>query len=73
MIGKKKPKSPARPEPVAAQWRNRIVGEAEVSPNKLLANPRNWRLHPEQQQAALAGVLTRREYFREYMRKRRLK
>jgi len=44
---------PAEP-PVAApdlrlEWR---------SPAELSANPRNWRRHPESQQAALAGVLS---------------
>lgn len=38
-------------------WRNRIVGYEEVSPDSLLANPRNWRIHPESQQRALSGVL----------------
>jgi len=28
------------------------------SPAELAANPRNWRKHPEAQQAALAGVLS---------------
>lgn len=38
-------------------WRNRIIGEAEVSPVSLMPNPRNWRRHPLTQQRALAGVL----------------
>ena len=38
-------------------WRNRIVGTGEEAPDQLLANPRNWRLHPRNQQAALAGAL----------------
>src|SRR3990167_7388749 len=38
-------------------WRSRIVGEGEVAPDQLLANPLNWRLHPGAQQAALEGVL----------------
>lgn len=38
-------------------WRNRIVGHGEEAPDQLLANPRNWRIHPRQQQAALEGVL----------------
>lgn len=41
----------------AAGWRNRIVGEGEESPDQLLANPANWRIHPKFQQDALAGVL----------------
>jgi DNA modification methylase len=39
------------------RWRNRIVGHGEEDPEQLLANPRNWRIHPKAQQDALAGVL----------------
>src|SRR6266705_1108793 len=39
------------------KWRNRIVGHGEEDPEQLLANPRNWRIHPKAQQDALAGVL----------------
>lgn len=42
---------------VAAPWRNRIVGHGEESPDQLLANPLNFRVHPKPQQDALAGVL----------------
>ena len=38
-------------------WRNRIIGHGEEAPDQLLANPANWRVHPKQQQDALAGVL----------------
>ncbi len=38
-------------------WRNRIVGSGEAPPADLLANPRNWRTHPPDQRAALAGSL----------------
>jgi hypothetical protein len=41
----------------ATPWRSRIVGTGEEAPDQLLANPRNWRLHPRNQQAALAGSL----------------
>jgi len=41
-----------------AQWANRIVGEAELSPADIAAHPLNWRLHPNAQQAALSGVLS---------------
>jgi len=41
----------------ASSWRNRIVGEAEVSPSDLLANPLNYRVHPRNQVDALAGIL----------------
>lgn len=38
-------------------WRNRIIGSGEEPPDQLLANPRNWRIHPAAQQKALAGAL----------------
>ena len=38
-------------------WRNRILGGGEEAPDQLLANPTNWRIHPEAQQDALAGAL----------------
>lgn len=42
---------------MAESWRNRIVGHGAESPDRLAANPRNWRLHPKSQQDALVGVL----------------
>lgn len=39
------------------QWENRIVGHGEESPENLLANPLNFRVHPKRQQDALQGVL----------------
>src|SRR5712692_7297124 len=39
------------------KWRNRIVGHGEEDPEQLLANPKNWRIHPKNQQDALIGVL----------------
>jgi DNA modification methylase len=42
----------------AAPWRSRIVGTGEETPDQLLANPRNFRVHPKPQQDALAGVLS---------------
>jgi hypothetical protein len=47
---------PAAPPPANA-WRNRITGYGEVDPTQLLANPKNWRIHPESQQEALGAVL----------------
>lgn len=38
-------------------WRNRIVGSGEEAPDQLVANPKNWRIHPKTQQDALAGAL----------------
>jgi DNA modification methylase len=43
--------------PPAAPWRSRIVGHGEVAPGELVANERNWRSHPRQQQLALTGAL----------------
>jgi len=39
------------------EWRSRITSTAEVDPSDLLANPRNWRIHPKKQQLALEMVL----------------
>lgn len=43
--------------PPTSPWRNRIVGYGEEEPEQLLANPKNWRVHPQAQQKALGGVL----------------
>lgn len=37
--------------------RNRITGAGTADPTQLLANPSNWRMHPEHQQRALEGAL----------------
>lgn len=42
----------------ATAWHNRIVGYGEERPDDLLANPKNWRVHPKHQQDALSGVLS---------------
>ena len=42
---------------MAEKWDNRIVETGEECPDQLLANPLNWRIHPEFQQKALKGVL----------------
>ena len=39
------------------RWRNRILGQAEVDPSTLVANPANWRAHPKEQQAGLSAAL----------------
>jgi DNA methylase len=41
----------------AAIWDSRIVGHGEEAPDQLLANPRNWRIHPKAQQDTMAAVL----------------
>ncbi|HKE70556.1 MAG TPA: hypothetical protein VKB55_14950 [Nocardioidaceae bacterium] len=38
-------------------WRNRAVGHDDIPPDKLVPNPRNWRVHPKRQQAALGDAL----------------
>lgn len=36
---------------------SRIVGEGDEAPDQLLANPANWRTHPQNQVDALEGLL----------------
>jgi len=38
-------------------WQNRIVGHGVEKADQLLANPSNFRIHPENQQKALEGAL----------------
>lgn len=38
-------------------FKNRIIGHGEESPEQLLANPLNWRIHPDEQQKALTGAM----------------
>jgi hypothetical protein len=38
-------------------WQNRIVGSGEEAPDQLMANPKNWRIHPITQQEAVGNVL----------------
>ena len=40
-----------------AQIKNRIIGSGEEPLDGILFNPRNWRIHPLNQQNALKGVL----------------
>jgi hypothetical protein len=49
--------TPEENTPPPAAWRNRVTGYGDVDPKELLANPKNWRIHPKAQQAALAAVL----------------
>lgn len=53
---KAKPAALAERQRTAA-WRNRIVAHGEEAPDQLLANPKNWRIHPEAQKLALKGIL----------------
>ena len=41
----------------SAVWQNRIVGYGEESPEDLLANPFNWRIHPREQQEAVEASI----------------
>lgn len=41
----------------AGPLRNRIVGTGSADPESLLANPANWRTHPDFQAKALEGIL----------------
>lgn len=43
--------------PKTEPWRNRIIGHGTEAPDQLLANPKNFRIHPKNQQDALSGVL----------------
>lgn len=38
-------------------WQNRLVGSGTENPFDLLANPDNWRIHPEHQQKNLESLL----------------
>jgi hypothetical protein len=38
-------------------WRNRIVGEGEQPASQFIANPANWRVHPQNQRDAMRGAL----------------
>jgi len=48
-----------RLQPVKESWKNRIIGTGEETPENLLANPKNWRLHPKAQQEGLEEILDR--------------
>src|ERR1035438_7565684 len=52
-------KALAQPAPASIVWKNRIVGYGEEAPDQLLANEKNWRIHPKSQQDALKGALSR--------------
>lgn len=38
-------------------WQNKIVGSGEEAPDQLMANPKNWRIHPMAQQEAVENAL----------------
>jgi DNA-directed RNA polymerase specialized sigma54-like protein len=39
------------------EWRNRIIGEGEQPASQFIANPANWRTHPQAQRDAMRGAL----------------
>lgn len=41
----------------AVTWKNRIVGEGEQPASQFVANPNNWRTHPQHQRDAMRGAL----------------
>lgn len=59
-MGKRKKEQPAAAEQtadVAGGFRDRIKELRRVKGSELIANPKNWRTHPDEQRAAVAGVL----------------
>ena len=40
-----------------AAWNNRITGTGDEKPDQLMANPKNWRIHPRVQQEAVENAL----------------
>jgi len=53
---KSKPKPKQAPQQ-PGQWRTRIVGHDRVAPDQLVANPLNFRTHPQAQREALAAAI----------------
>lgn len=54
---KRRQKPATEPEPQGPRWQSRIIGHGEERADQLLANPRNWRIHPKEQQDVLNSVL----------------
>jgi hypothetical protein len=50
--------SPPNTEPAARNFRDRVVELRRVPARSLKKNPKNWRLHPEEQRSALHGMLS---------------
>lgn len=48
----------ATPPPTPTKWVNRITGHAELPAGQIVANDRNFRLHPTAQESALRGALS---------------
>lgn len=72
-MAKAKPKKQPTTKPdVAGPFRNRIVGHGEESPDQLLANEKNWRIHPYTQQKSLTAVLEQVGYVQSVIVNKRL-
>ena len=50
-------KAKAAKKPTAKAIRDRVIEQRKVRAEELLANPANWRKHPDQQRAAFRGYL----------------
>jgi len=40
-----------------SEWKDRIVGHGKKAASQFMANPKNWRVHPQAQREALRGAL----------------
>ena len=60
-----------RPAGRRVPWASRIVGESDVPPGELIANPANWRRHPQAQRAAIAAALGTVGWVQRVIRNRR--
>lgn len=59
-MGKTKSKPKPKPKPVKVvpgQWTTKIVGHDRVAPDQLVANPLNYRKHPQAQRDALRDAI----------------
>lgn len=59
------------PQTAPPGFRNRIVGHGDADPAQLLSNPKNYRIHPKEQQTALLAVLDRVGWVSQVMVNRR--
>lgn len=50
---------------MAIQFKNRIVGNGEEPLDQIMFNPRNWRIHPKNQQTAMKSILKEVGYVKE--------
>lgn len=57
MVKKRKADADVAVAEVESPWKNKIVGHALVAPAELLANPLNFRVHPQAQREFLRAVI----------------